>query len=69
MILKQLIEHKKKTSFVDGYDASDAEALGLLISQYFKHDVEEIFSTLYMAMEDANCHEFNAIMKREWKRS
>lgn len=69
MILKQLIEHKKKTSFVDGYDASDAEALGLLISQYFKYDGEEIFNTLYNAMEDANFHEFNDIMKREWKRS
>lgn len=69
MILKQLIEHKKKTSFVDGYDASDAEALGLLISQYFNYDGEEIFNTLYNAMEDANFHEFNAIMKREWKRS
>lgn len=69
MILKQLIEHKKKTSFVDGYDASDAEALGLLISQYFKYDGEEIFNTLYNAMEDANFHEFNTIMKREWKGS
>jgi|TARA_R110000787_G_scaffold40146_1_gene99978 hypothetical protein len=69
MKLKELIEHKKKISFVDDYDASDAEALGLLISQYFEYDGEEIFSTLLFAMEDANFHEFNAIIKREWKRS
>ena len=67
MTLKQLIQDKKNTAFVDGYNASDAEALGLLIAQYFEHDGEQIFRTMYAAMEDANFHDFNTEMLAVWE--
>ena len=67
MTLKQLIQDKKNTAFVDGYKASDDEALGLLIAQYCEHDGEQIFRTMFYAMEDANFHDFNAKMKAIWE--
>ena len=67
MTLEQLIQDKKNTAFVDGYNASDDEALGLLIAQYFEHDGEQIFRTMFYAMEDANFHDFNAKMKAIWE--
>ena len=66
MTLKQLIQDKKDTAFVDGYKASDAEALGLLIAQHFEWDGEQIFQTMFCAMEDSNFHEFNIKMKDVW---
>lgn len=67
MTLKQLIQDKKNTAFVDGYNAADDEALGLLIAQYFGHDGEQIFRTMFYAMEDANFHDFNTKMKSIWE--
>ena len=49
----------KKESFVDGYEASDTEAFGLLLSKYFKWDGYEIFMSTHFALEDANFHELN----------
>lgn len=66
--LRQLIEEKKRTAFVSDYMASDAEALGILISQYFEYDGEQIFQTMFNAMEDANFHTFNEQLKELWKK-
>lgn len=63
-ILKELIDNKKKTVFIKEYQekATDAETLGLLISQYFQWDGLEILKTLYNALEDANFHTENEIV-------
>lgn len=66
--LRQLIEEKKRTAFNSDYVASDAEALGILISQYFEWDGEQIFQTMFNAMEDANFHTFNEQLKNLWKK-
>lgn len=67
MTLEQLIQDKKDTAFVRGYNASDAEALGLLIAQHFEWDGEQIYHTMFYAMEDANFHDFNTKMKAVWE--
>tara|TARA_A200000159_G_scaffold92508_1_gene85958 strand:+ start:1988 stop:2215 length:228 start_codon:yes stop_codon:yes gene_type:complete len=66
--LRQLIEEKKRTAFNSDYVASDAEALGILISQYFEWDGEKIFQTMFNAMEDANFHTFNKQLKELWEK-
>ena len=50
----------KKESFVDGYEASDIEAFGLLMSKYFKWDGYKIFKANCYALEDANFHALQA---------
>lgn len=63
MELKDLIEKKTSTSFVEGYKATDQEGLGMLISQYFGWDGLRILETLYYALEDANFHKENEIVQ------
>ena len=59
MTLNQIIQDKKETAFVDGYTATDAEALGLIIARHFEWDGEQILKTFSNALEDANFHELN----------
>jgi hypothetical protein len=66
LILKLLIREKKSTGFLKGYEASDAEALGLLIAKYFEWDGERIFKTMFNAFEDANFHKFNREISELW---
>lgn len=58
--LCQLISKKKETAFIKGYNATDAEALGILIAQYFDWDGKRILETAKWALEDANYHESSA---------
>ena len=67
--LKQLIEEQKKESFVDPSTTTDSEALGLMISQYFKWDGKEIFDTSYFGFEDSNYHTFNEKFEELWNKS
>ena len=55
-MMKGLIKIKKQIAFVKGYEATDAEALGILISQYFEWNGIEILETCKWALEDANFH-------------
>jgi hypothetical protein len=68
MTLHELIDDVKDTSFVEDYVADDTEALGLLIAKHFKHDGEQIFRTMFYAMEDANFHSFNEAALKLWKK-
>jgi len=56
--LKSLIEAKKKSVFVKEYQdkATDAETLGIMISQYYEWDGIKILETAFSALEDANFH-------------
>lgn len=54
--LKQVIEEIKKSHYVEGYNASDAEALGVAIANYFEWSIEPIGECVLSAMEDANMH-------------
>lgn len=57
----------KKESFVDGYEASDTEAFGLLLSKYFKWDGDYIVEATFDALEDANFHELNERFKKTYE--
>ena len=57
--LKGILEEVKAKSFVEGYEASDEEALGILISNYFQWTGLPILKTTYWALEDANFHTEN----------
>jgi len=54
--LKPLLERIKRTSFVKPYQATDTEAMGMLISKFFEWAGEDIMEAAYYALEDANFH-------------
>jgi hypothetical protein len=59
--LKTLIQNQIRTSFTPEYQskATDEEALGLIVSHYFKWDGLRILKVCYAALEDANFHTEN----------
>ena len=59
--LKPLIDATIKERFEPDYQAgiSDAEALGAIISTYFKWDGIQILNAMQYALEDANFHSIN----------
>jgi len=61
MVVKFLIEDAKKEHFTEEYRDSitDANALGVLISKYFKWDGIQILDCLQEALQDANFHTIN----------
>jgi len=57
--LEKLIEEVRTTSFVSGYQATDAECLGLVLARYFTWDGLQVLKTAYAALEDSNYHKEN----------
>tara|TARA_B100000795_G_scaffold122512_1_gene91205 strand:- start:1832 stop:2179 length:348 start_codon:yes stop_codon:yes gene_type:complete len=57
----------KKESFVEGYEATDTEAFGLLLSKYFKWSGYEIVEASFSALEDANFHELHKRFAKTYK--
>lgn len=54
----------KQHSFVDGYQASDEEAMGILLSRFFKWDGVAIMQAAAAGLEDANFHTEAAMVAR-----
>lgn len=54
--VKTILAHIKKESFVEGYNASDAEAMGLLMSRHFGWDGRPIIDAAAYGLEDSNFH-------------
>ena len=67
--LRELIKECKKDFYIPEYQdkASDTDALGILISQYFEWNGSEILKTAYSAFEDSNFHTFNEKMINLWR--
>ena len=63
--IKILIYEKKTSAFIPEYSekATDQEALGIMISQYFEWNGVAILETLYNALEDANFHTENQVIE------
>jgi len=57
--VQTILDKIKSESFVAGYKATDAEAMGLLLSKYFDWNGVDILQTTYWALEDANFHTDN----------
>ena len=60
VLLAPLMKMTKATSFVDDYNATDEEAMALIISKYFGWDGLAIGETLAAALEDANFHDMSS---------
>lgn len=54
-VLAALVEARKQQSFAAPSQATDAEAFGLLMADYFEHD-DRILLAAAAALEDANFH-------------
>lgn len=54
--LRKLIDERKQEHFTDPSKASDAEALGVIISVFFEWDGIQILEAFEAALEDANFH-------------
>ncbi len=63
--LTELADAKAKTTFVDTYEASEEEALGLVIAHHFEWDGCAIMRVFQAALEDANFHTEAAVVQ-EW---
>jgi len=53
-VLPTLLTAIKEKAFVKGYKATDAEALGLVVSKFSKWDAGSILAVTSEALEDAN---------------
>lgn len=53
-VLPTLLSAIKEKAYVNGYKASDAEALGLVVSKFTKWDLGAILNVTSEALEDAN---------------
>jgi hypothetical protein len=56
-LLAEMVASVKQTAFVKGHQATDPEALGLLIARFFQWDGLSVLRAAQYALEDAN---FNA---------
>ena len=54
--LRALIASQKQRTFVKPEEASDEDALGILIAHNFEWDGLAILRTFFYALEDANFH-------------
>jgi hypothetical protein len=54
--IQAILDDIKRASFVDGYQATDAEAFGLLLARHFQWDGIEIMKAAAAGLEDANFH-------------
>ena len=53
-VMPTLLNAIKEKAFVNGYKATDAEALGLVVSKYSQWDAGSILAVTSEALEDAN---------------
>ena len=66
-VMPTLLKAMKKKAFVDGYNASDKEALGLVLSKAMKWDSLNILDVTKEALEDSNFNFKNTSVEFEDK--
>jgi hypothetical protein len=54
--IQPVLDQIKKDAFVEGYQATNEEAMGLLVAKFFEWDGVPIMRTAEYALEDANFH-------------
>lgn len=64
--LKKIINDTKKVAFTNPEQATDEDALGLIVSNLCGYNGQKIFDVLYSAFEDSNFHKFNSKMEQTW---
>lgn len=66
--LKAILKAVKEKAFIKPETATDEEALGMLVAQYFKWDILKVAKTAFYAFEDANMVETADVMDKIIKR-
>lgn len=61
-LLADMVAGIKAASFVDGYKATDVEAMGMLIARFFEWDGASILRAAQHALGDANFHGESAMV-------
>ena len=55
-LLAEMVAGIQETSFVDGYTATDSQAMGMLLTRFSEYDGLSILRAAQYALEDANFH-------------
>jgi len=63
-LMPYVIQLVKEKAFINPDQATDADALGIIVAKYLKWDGADIIETMFSALEDANYHTLN---KRLWE--
>ena len=61
--LKDLMNEITKNTFVTGYNATEEEKLGMILSKFYEWDGIKILQTAYWALEDSNFHSENEVIQ------
>jgi hypothetical protein len=61
-VLQPELDKIKKESFTEGYQATNEEAMGLLLAHFFEWDGLGILRSAECALEDANFHTESGIV-------
>jgi hypothetical protein len=56
-LLAEIVTGIRETAFVRGYEATDAEAVGLLVARLFEWDGIAVMRAAQFSLEDANFHD------------
>ncbi len=63
--LTAIAEERAARSFIDSYEATEEEAIGLVLASHFSWDGSAIMRAFASALEDANFHP-EAAKVQEW---
>jgi hypothetical protein len=58
--VRKILNRIKQKRFVSSYEASDAEAMGILMSEYFEYAGIDVMRAASSGLEDSNFHTENA---------
>lgn len=53
-LVQALLDDIKRTHFTKGYDASNEEAMGILLTEFFERDGIAVLEAASVGLEDAN---------------
>jgi hypothetical protein len=62
--VRPILDEIKSTYFVAGYDASDEEAMGILLARFFEWDGIAVLTAAGYGLEDSNFHTLNGKVDR-----
>ena len=64
MSLAKEVANRIKSNARDGYEMSEAEAVGRILANYFKWDGLEVLKATYTALEESNYHTVNETIEK-----
>lgn len=62
--LQPILDQIKRETFVAGYEATNEEAAGIMLSKFFKWDGLSVLEACYSGLEDSNFHHENRTIEK-----